>query len=82
MNGTPNGCTWSRCQRNYPKSGNTTDYPQYLGPQGDVRYVYNFVRCVRNIDTSIKWSKDMNFINQSFLKYKKLKFTDYNIIQM
>ena len=54
MNGTPNGCTWSRCQRNYPKSGNTTDYPQYLGPQGDVRYVYNFVRCVRNIDTSIK----------------------------
>lgn len=38
------------CQRSDPKSGNPEDYPQYLGPQGDIRYVYNFVRCVRNID--------------------------------
>ncbi len=37
------------CQRSDPKSGNINDYPQYFGPQGDVRYVYNFVRCVRNI---------------------------------
>ncbi len=37
------------CQRSDPKSGNPDDYPQYFGPQGDVRYVYNYVRCVRNI---------------------------------
>jgi hypothetical protein len=35
-------------QRNDPKSGNASDYPDFHGPQGDVRYVYNFVRCVRN----------------------------------
>ncbi|MGJ8549592.1 Lcl domain-containing protein [Winogradskyella wichelsiae] len=36
-------------QRSDPKSGNKQDYPQYFGPQGDVRYVYNYVRCVRDI---------------------------------
>jgi hypothetical protein len=35
-------------QRSDPKSGNRADYPQYMGPQGDVRYVYNYVRCVRD----------------------------------
>jgi len=38
------------CQRSDPKSGNINDYPQFFGPQGDVRYVYNYVRCVRNIE--------------------------------
>ncbi len=38
-------------QRGDPKSGNRKEYPQFFGPQGDVRYVYNFVRCVRTIDT-------------------------------
>ena len=37
------------CQRSDPKSGNPKNYPQYHGPQGDVRYVYNYVRCVRDI---------------------------------
>ncbi len=37
------------CQRSDPKSGNKNDYPQFFGPQGDVRYVYNYVRCVRTI---------------------------------
>lgn len=37
------------CQRSDPKSGNANNYPQYFGPQGDVRYVYNAVRCVRDI---------------------------------
>jgi hypothetical protein len=37
------------CQRSDPKSGDINAYPKYFGPQGDVRYVYNFVRCVRNI---------------------------------
>ncbi|MBL0024063.1 MAG: DUF1566 domain-containing protein [Saprospiraceae bacterium] len=35
-------------QRNDPKTGNSANYPDYFGPQGDVRYVYNFIRCVRN----------------------------------
>lgn len=36
-------------QRNDPKSGAVTSFPDNFGPQGDVRYVYNFVRCVRNV---------------------------------
>lgn len=35
-------------QRNDPKSGSKSDFPDFFGPQGDVRYVYNFVRCVRD----------------------------------
>ena len=37
------------CQRSDPKSGSIAAYPDYFGPQGDVRYVYNYVRSVRNI---------------------------------
>jgi len=37
------------CQRSDPKSGNEDKYPTYFGPQGDVRYVYNYVRSVRSI---------------------------------
>lgn len=37
-------------QRSDPKTGNAADYPQYFGPQGDVRYVYNYVLAVRNIE--------------------------------
>lgn len=37
-------------QRSDPKSGNARDYPQYFGPQGDVRYVFNYVRCVRSVN--------------------------------
>ncbi len=35
--------------RSDPKAGRKEEYPQYFGPQGDIRYVYNFVRCVRNV---------------------------------
>jgi ribonuclease BN (tRNA processing enzyme) len=35
-------------QRSDPKSGNESDYPVSFGPQGDIRTVYNYVRCVRN----------------------------------
>ncbi|WP_199269596.1 DUF1566 domain-containing protein [Formosa sp. L2A11] len=35
-------------QRNDPKAGSTEDYPDSFGPQGDIRKVYNFVRCVRD----------------------------------
>ena len=37
-------------QRSDPKKGNYYDYPQYFGPQGDLRYVFNYVRCVRTIE--------------------------------
>ncbi len=36
-------------QRSDPKSGDPGEFPSYRGPQGDVRYVYNYVRCVRDI---------------------------------
>ncbi|MCG8698951.1 MAG: DUF1566 domain-containing protein [Bacteroidales bacterium] len=47
-------------QRSDPKSGNIADYPQYHGPQGDVQYVYNYVRAVRNITPTSIASKDFN----------------------
>jgi len=50
MNGNLMDVHGAGCQRSDPKSGNKENYPQYFGPQGDVRYVYNYVRCVRNID--------------------------------
>lgn len=50
MNGTLMDVHGAGCQRSDPKSGSRDDYPQYWGPQGDIRYVYNYVRCVRNID--------------------------------
>jgi len=40
------------CQRSDPKSGNINEYPKFFGPQGDVQYVYNYVRCVRDISLS------------------------------
>ncbi|MDX2430890.1 MAG: DUF1566 domain-containing protein [Bacteroides sp.] len=36
-------------QRSDPKAGDPDAYPQFFGPQGDVRYVFNAVRCVRDI---------------------------------
>ncbi len=52
MNGTLMDVHGAGCQRSDPKSGEISAYPQFLGPQGDVRYVYNFVRCVRDIVTT------------------------------
>ena len=49
MNGMLMDVHGAGCQRSDPKSGNVSDYPQFFGPQGDVRYVYNYVRCVRDI---------------------------------
>ena len=37
-------------QRSDPKAGDPDDYPYGFGPQGDVRRIYNYVRCVRNAD--------------------------------
>lgn len=50
MNGVLMDVHGAGSQRSDPKSGNANDYPEYFGPQGDVRYVYNAARCVRDIE--------------------------------
>jgi hypothetical protein len=47
-------------QRSDFKTGDPTDYPYGHGPQGDVIRIYNYVRPVRDIETSIK-SENSNF---------------------
>ncbi len=50
-------------QRSDPKTGRRENYPQYFGPQGDVRYVFNYVRCVRSIKQlplTTAWSRTKN----------------------
>ncbi len=37
-------------QRSDPKDGNPSAYPTGHGPQGDAIRIFNYVRCVRNID--------------------------------
>jgi len=49
MNGTLMDVHGAGCQRSDPKSGSAEEYPQFHGPQGDVQYVYNYVRAVRSI---------------------------------
>ncbi|NCA84493.1 MAG: DUF1566 domain-containing protein [Clostridia bacterium] len=39
-------------QRSDPKTGNPEDWPYGHGPQGDVIRIYNYVRLVRDADTS------------------------------
>jgi hypothetical protein len=50
MNGVLMDVHGAGCQRSDPKSGSRSEYPQYVGPQGDLRLVYNYVRAVRNIE--------------------------------
>lgn len=49
MNGALMDVHGAGAQRSDPKWGNETDYPSFFGPQGDVRYVFNYSRCVRTI---------------------------------
>lgn len=49
MNGELMDVHGAGCQRSDPKSGDINDYPQYFGPQGDLRSVFNYVRAVRTI---------------------------------
>jgi len=50
MNGILMDVHGAGAQRSDPKTGNPQDYPTFWGPQGDVRYVFNYVRCVREIE--------------------------------
>ena len=45
-------------QRSDPKAGNADDYPEGHGPQGDVVRIDNFVRLVRDIQTSTGLNDD------------------------
>jgi len=47
MNGSLLDVHGAGAQRSDPKSGDINNYPTSFGPQGDIRYVYNLVRCVR-----------------------------------
>ena len=49
-------------QRSDPKSGVKENYPEYFGPQGDVRYVYNYVRAARDITPTTKLNTDTSTI--------------------
>ncbi|HOJ04597.1 MAG TPA: DUF1566 domain-containing protein [Bacteroidota bacterium] len=49
MNNTVMDVHGAGAQRSDPKAGDAQAYPQFFGPQGDVRYVYNYVRCVRTV---------------------------------
>jgi uncharacterized protein DUF1566/type IX secretion system substrate protein len=50
-------------QRSDPKTGNPDNYPEFNGPQGDVIYVFNYVRCVRNVSTSAIMDKSNMNLN-------------------
>ena len=47
MNGKIMDVHGAGAQRSDPKEGTPNNYPAYLGPQGDMRVVFNYVRCVR-----------------------------------
>ncbi|MCI5146646.1 MAG: DUF1566 domain-containing protein, partial [Candidatus Electrothrix sp. AR3] len=49
MNGILMDVHGAGAQRSDPKTGNSDAYPQYFGPQGDLRSVFNYVRAVRDI---------------------------------
>ena len=72
MRGTLMDVHGAGCQRSDPKSGDINEYPQFFGPQGDVRYVYNFVRCVRDI----KGTVTSDAIQQSNQQTKQSKKTE------
>ena len=50
MNGQILDVHGAGAQRSDPKSAGSLSYPRYMGPQGDELRVFNYVRCVRNID--------------------------------
>ena len=52
MNGSWIDVHGAGCQRSDPKSGDPGDWPEGNGPQGDAIRIYNFVRLVRDADTT------------------------------
>ncbi len=66
-------------QRNDTKTGSPANYPQYFGPQGDVVYVFNYTRCVRDIQNT-NAIKDDN--SSSFIKIYPNPTSDQINIQL
>ena len=64
MNNTLMDVHGAGSQRSDPKSGDISAYPLFHGPQGDVRYVYNAVRCVRDIAAAGTGIKDIVEVKQ------------------
>jgi hypothetical protein len=53
MNGAFVDIHGAGCQRSDPKTGNEDEFPRWgYGPQGDIQRVFNFVRLVRDADSS------------------------------
>jgi hypothetical protein len=50
MNGAWVDVHGAGAQRSDPKSGDPGDYPEGHGPQGDAIRIYNYVRCVRDVN--------------------------------
>ncbi len=44
-------------QRSDPKTGDPANCPYGHGPQGDVIRIFNYVRLVRDVDTSIGYNE-------------------------
>lgn len=55
-------------QKSDYKTGNPNDYPSFMGPQGDVHYVFNAVRAVRDISSATSINSDMNKQNKKLIK--------------
>lgn len=47
-------------QRNDPKEVGNNTYPSYFGPQGDILYVNNYVRAVRDVSTTTSINKSLD----------------------
>ena len=69
-------------QRSDPKSGDADDYPEYWGPQGDVRYVYNYVRCVRTVDEDDDVTTSTKSDNKKELNVYPNPISDFISIQL
>jgi hypothetical protein len=54
------------CQRSDPKTGNPEDYPYGHGPQGDVIRIYNYVRLVRDAESTTGLIDDDNSSPSSY----------------
>jgi hypothetical protein len=93
MNGVLMDVHGAGAQRSDPKSGSAELFPDFHGPQGDVRYVYNYVRCVRRAsgpagNTGIQPEDDESRIyydlkqNRVYVKFGSVAGSTINIYSM
>lgn len=60
MNGQYMDVHGAGSQRSDPKTGDTADFPYTMGPQGDVRRLENYVRCVRGGASETIFAAEIN----------------------